>query len=85
MMESKHVFISYRQDGALNQQWAERIDARLNKQGFKVWRDVDGIQPGERWAHKIPPAIEQSFRCVTGRSHTCFFFSSPLKNMDYIS
>lgn len=59
-MEKKHVFISYRRDGALNQQWAERIDARLNEQGFKVWRDVEGIQPGERWTDKIPPAIEQS-------------------------
>ncbi len=70
MMEKKHLFISYRRDGALNQQWAERVDARLNEHGFKVWRDVDGIQPGERWTDKIPPAIEQSalVLCIVSES-----------------
>ena len=70
MMDNKHIFISYRRDGATNQQWAERVDARLNEYGFKVWRDVEGIQPGERWGFKIPPAIEQSalVLCIVSES-----------------
>jgi hypothetical protein len=68
--DPKHVFISYRRDQGTNQQWAERIDARLNERGFAVWRDVEGIQPGERWAFKIPPALEQSalVLCIVSES-----------------
>ena len=70
MKAKKHIFISYRRDGATNQQWAERVDARLSEHGFKVWRDVDGIQPGERWTDKIPPALEQSalVLCIVSKS-----------------
>ena len=70
MTDEKHIFISYCRDGATNQQWAERIHTRLNEYGFKVWRDVEGIQPGERWNEKIPPAIEQSaiVLCITSES-----------------
>ena len=70
MTDNKHIFISYTRDGDINQQWAERIDARLSEHGFKVWRAVAGIQPGERWSLKIQPAIEQSalVLCIVSKS-----------------
>ena len=65
-----HVFISYRRDGALNQSWAERIEARLRAEGFPVWRDQTGIEPGERWSHVIPPALDAAklMLCVVSAS-----------------
>ena len=67
---SGQVFISYRRDGAVNQQWAERIHQRLAAEGFDVWRDVEGIEPGQRWSRVIPPALEASVMmlCVISRS-----------------
>ena len=57
---SSHVFISYRRDGDINQRWAERVHERLAAEGFNVWRDVKGIEPGQRWAQVIPPALDQA-------------------------
>ena len=67
---SGQVFISYRRDGAVNQQWAERIHQRLAAEGFDVWRDVEGIEPGQRWSRVIPPALDASVMmlCVISRS-----------------
>ena len=70
MTASKHIFISYRRDGAVNQRWAERIDERLVAEGFSVWRDVTGIQPGQRWGQVIPPALDDAAMvlCVVSKS-----------------
>lgn len=70
MTALEHIFISYRRDGAVNQRWAERIDERLVAEGFAVWRDVTGIQPGQRWAQVIPPALDGAVMvlCVVSKS-----------------
>ncbi len=70
MPAAPHVFISYRRDGALNQSWAERIEARLQAEGFPVWRDQTGIEPGQRWSRVIPPALNAAklVLCVVSKS-----------------
>ncbi|MCP4467935.1 MAG: SUMF1/EgtB/PvdO family nonheme iron enzyme [Halieaceae bacterium] len=55
-----HIFISYYHDGDINQGWAQRIETRLNEQGFEVWRDVDEIQPGEDFSSRISSALQRS-------------------------
>ena len=65
-----HVFISYRRDGAVNQRWAERVHERLVAEGFDVWRDAKGIEPGQRWSKVIPPALDDAVMvlCVISAS-----------------
>jgi hypothetical protein len=53
-----HVFISYAHDDF---EFAENLKQRLEKSGFGVWMDSEGIRLGEDWREEIDVAIEDSF------------------------
>jgi HEAT repeat protein len=56
-LSSMHIFISYSRGTPYI---AEAIKDVLEKQGYKVWLDLDDIQGGTLWEQKIYDAIEKS-------------------------
>jgi tetratricopeptide (TPR) repeat protein len=58
----KQVFISYgHADAAV---FARKLKERLDREGFLVWWDEDGIRAGEKWAEAIEDAIKGSMALV---------------------
>ena len=56
MMEP-YVFISYaRRDEA----FVDRLAADLQREGIRVWRDVEQIEPGEQWQQAITDALNKA-------------------------
>jgi hypothetical protein len=66
---SPHVFISYARDGAAGDDWAARIQQRLQGLGIPCWRDT-GVEPDQAWSDRIPAAIEAAgvLVCVVSRA-----------------
>lgn len=56
-MEKIQIFLSYAHDDL---QEAEKLYAKLVKEGYKIWMDKKNILPGEIWEHRILEAIDQS-------------------------
>ena len=54
MQEMQHVFISYVRE---NKAEVDRIHKELESHGIKIWRDLQDINPGERWKRQIRKAI----------------------------
>ena len=50
------VFISYVKE---NNSEVDRIHQELESHDIKVWRDLQDINPGERWKRKIRNAIRE--------------------------
>ena len=59
-MDFPPIFISYGHDD--HSQFVFRIQEELEKLGYKVWIDKEGIVPGKDWRQKIYEGIEQSRR-----------------------
>ena len=52
----QHVFISYVRE---NKAEVDRIHQELESHGIKIWRDLQNINPGERWKRQIRKAIRE--------------------------
>jgi hypothetical protein len=57
MLENRYVFLSY---SRLDQKVAEQLTADLNRRGIQVWRDVEQIAPGSRWAEEVEKGLSQA-------------------------
>lgn len=57
MPESRYIFLSY---SRLDQEVAERLTLDLNRRGIRVWRDVEQIAPGSRWAEEIEKGLTKA-------------------------
>ena len=56
MSEMQHVFISYIRENKVE---VDRIHQELESLGIKIWRDLQDINPGERWKRQIRKAIRE--------------------------
>jgi hypothetical protein len=57
VLQQIRVFISYaRADGA---NAATRLRAELERAGFTVWRDIEGMQGGKAWRDQLQAAIRE--------------------------
>lgn len=54
---SLQVFISYKSE---YRDFARKVKAKLNQWGYDTWLDVDNIQPGEYFRHKIQQGLDES-------------------------
>ena len=52
----QHVFISYVRENKVE---VDRIHQELESRGIKIWRDLQDINPGERWKRQIRKAIRE--------------------------
>ena len=52
----QHVFISYVRE---NKSEVDKIHQELESYGIKIWRDLQDINPGERWKRQIQKAIRE--------------------------
>lgn len=68
-MPSHDIFVSY---GRLDADKVHPIAHRLEKSGFTVWIDIDGIESGDAFKHNIVRAIEET--------KVVLFFSSKAAN-----
>jgi tetratricopeptide (TPR) repeat protein len=57
----KHVFISYQHD---DNDFAEALIHRVEKEGFTPWIDQDSLSPGEDWREGIDQAIREAFALI---------------------
>src|SRR5579883_2068479 len=57
----KHVFISYQHE---DNDFAEALIHRVEKEGFSTWIDYDSLPPGNDWREGIDQAIRDSFALI---------------------
>lgn len=54
------VFISYSRDKSAGQALAEELEQHLKRQQIKCYRDINGIDFGDRWTHSLQQGIASS-------------------------
>jgi hypothetical protein len=51
------VFLSYHQ---ADESFAESLSEELQQRGLRVWRDAEGLLPGDNWASAVAKALKTS-------------------------
>jgi len=63
----KHVFISYQHE---DNDFAEALIRRVEKEGFPIWIDHDSLPPADDWREGIDKALREAFALIVIMSPT---------------